>query len=132
MYKKIRFFERRKLERMLKKINKQIEENKNLEESEKLKIEKERIVDDINYVKFFPKSYKYISLLSKKDLDNEVTNKKREKMRGKIKMYLQRIQKTKEKYKNAKISQDNVDYENQIHQTHNENKLENDDFFLAD
>ena len=131
MYKKIRFFERRKLERMLKRANKQIDENKNEEDLEKLKIEKERIVDDINYVKFFPKSYKYLSLLSKKDLDNEVTNKKREKMRGKIKMYLQRIQKSKEKYKIAKISHDNVDYENQIHQTQNENKL-NDDFFISD
>ncbi len=132
MYKKIRFFERRKLERMLKKKNKEISDAKDEEETKKLNTEKEKIIDDINYVKFYPKSYKYLSLLSKKDLDNEVTNKKREKMKSKIKMYLQKIEKNKEKMKNAKIPEDAVDYENQVKQNQSQNKLENDDFFITE
>jgi hypothetical protein len=132
MYKKIRFFERRKLERMLKKKNKEISDAKDEEEIKKLNTEKEKIIDDINYVKFYPKSYKYLSLLSKKDLDNEVTNKKREKMKSKINMYLQKIEKNKEKMKNAKIPEDAVDYENQVKQNQSQNKLENDDFFITE
>jgi hypothetical protein len=55
-YKKIRFFERRKLERMLKKINKEIavEEGKEEKDEDKLvemNSKKDKIVSDINYVK---------------------------------------------------------------------------------
>jgi hypothetical protein len=55
-YKKVRFFERRKLERMLKKVNKEIseeeaKENKNDELVTQLNQKKEKIVSDINYVK---------------------------------------------------------------------------------
>lgn len=45
LYKKIRFFERRKLERILKKLNKEKEGD---EENEK---QKKKIIDDIEYVK---------------------------------------------------------------------------------
>lgn len=127
MYKKIRFFERRKLERMLKKVNKQILEA-NETDKVKLEEEKEKIVDDINYVKYYPKSYKYLSLLSKKE-DTEETKKKREKMRTKIKMYLQKIVNNKEK---IKTSDENIgDYEIPDVQT-SKSKLANDDFFIEE
>jgi hypothetical protein len=61
-----------------------------------------------------------------------VTNKKREKMKSKINMYLQKIEKNKEKMKNAKIPEDAVDYENQVKQNQSQNKLENDDFFITE
>jgi hypothetical protein len=48
-YKKIRFFERRKLERMLKKVNKEI--STQVEENLELNSKKDKIVSDINYVK---------------------------------------------------------------------------------
>lgn len=55
-YKMVKFFERRKLERMLKKINKEIKleeevDPKNPEKMTELSKKKEKIVDDINYVK---------------------------------------------------------------------------------
>ena len=54
-------------------------------------------------------------------------------MRAKIKMYLQRIQKSKEKYKKIKENGDNIDYENQASQNNLEsNKLVNDDFFIEE
>ncbi len=87
-YKKVRFIERRKLERKLNHINKNIENEKDEKKIKKLKEERENIIDDINYVKFYPKTYKYYSLFPNKDTDNEVMIKKREKMKMKIKFFL--------------------------------------------
>lgn len=88
LYKSIRFFERRKLERMLTQINKKINDNVEEKDKESLIKEKNRIVDDINYVKFFPLNYKYYSLFPKKDIDNPETIRKRKKIRNKILIYL--------------------------------------------
>ena len=88
LYKSIRFFERRKLERMLTQINKKINDNTEEKDKESLIKEKNRIVDDINYVKFFPLNYKYYSLFPKKDIDNPETIRKRKKIRNKILIYL--------------------------------------------
>ena len=87
-YKKIRFIERRKLERKLNHINKSIENEKDLKNKEKLKKEKEEIIENINYVKYYPKTYKYYALFPNKDADNETMIKKREKMKQKIKFFL--------------------------------------------
>ena len=88
-YKKVRFVERRKLERKLNQINKKIENEVNNEENKKkLEQEKNNIIDDINYVKYYPKTYKYYSLFPNKDAENEEMIKKREKMKEKIKFFL--------------------------------------------
>lgn len=87
-YKKIRFIERRKLERKLNHINKNIENETDENNKEKLKKEKEEIIDDINYVKYYPKTYKYYSLFPNNDAENEDMIKKREKMKQKIKFFL--------------------------------------------
>ncbi len=90
-YKKIRFFERRKLERMLTKAKKEIAQvQKNSEEAKLKELEekKEKIVKDINYVKFYPKTYKYYSLFPNNDKENPVTLKKIGKMRRKIEFYV--------------------------------------------
>ena len=87
-YKKVRFVERRKLERKLNHINKSIENEKDEEKLKELKREKQNIVDNINYVKYYPKTYKYYSLFPNKDSDNQDMIKKREKMKEKIKFYL--------------------------------------------
>lgn len=98
-YRKVRFFERRKLERMLTKINKEIEKfeqtESSCEDKEQYKIslkelnkKKENIIRDINYVKFYPKSYKYYALLPNKDKENAETLKKIDKMRKKIDFFV--------------------------------------------
>ena len=87
-YKKVRFFERRKLERKLKQINKSIENEKDEEKIKELKEERQNIIDNINYVKYYPKTYKYYSLFPNKDADKEEMIKKREKMKQKIKFFL--------------------------------------------
>ena len=87
-YKKVRFVERRKLERKLNHINKNIENEKDEEKLKELNEEREKIIDDINYVKFYPKTYKYYSLFPNKDTQNEKMIKKREKMKSKIKFFL--------------------------------------------
>ena len=87
-YKKVRFVERRKLERKLNHINKSIQNEKDEVKIKKLKDEKNNIIEDINYVKFYPKTYKYYSLFPNKDSQNEEMIKKREKMKQIIKFYL--------------------------------------------
>ena len=82
-YKKVRFVERRKLERKLNHINKSIENEKDEEKLKELKKDKEKIVDDINYVKYYPRTYKYYSLFPKHDSENSEMIKKRKKMKQK-------------------------------------------------
>ena len=101
-YKKVRFVERRKLERKLNHINKNIENEKDEKNKEKLKKEKEEIIEDINYVKYYPKTYKYYSLFPNKDAENEEMIKKREKMKQKIKFFLNNK-------KNKSLNKDKID-----------------------
>lgn len=121
-YKKVRFVERRKLERKLVQINKEIEKEKDNEEKLKeLNEKKEKIVDDINYIKFYPKTYKYYSLFPNKDADNEEMIKKREKMKQKIKFYLNG---KKNKERGVKEEDDGVDSEIEEDIEGDENKNE--------
>jgi hypothetical protein len=92
-YKKIRFFERRKLERMLTKIIKEIvkcqqNSENNEEQIKELISKKEKIIKDINYVKFYPKTYKYYSLFPNNDKDNPKTLERIQKMRKKIEFFV--------------------------------------------
>ena len=123
-YKKVRFVERRKLERKLNHINKSIESEKDEEKLKVLKKDKEKIVDDINYVKYYPKTYKYYSLFPNKDSDNEEMIKKREKMKQKIKFYL-----NGKKNKKHENNDENNEIEDNINEEDNENDniKENDD-----
>ena len=87
-YKKVRFVERRKLERKLNKVKKEIEAEKDEAKLKELKEQEKSIISDINYVKYYPKTYKYYSLFPNKDADKEELIAKREKMRKKIEFYL--------------------------------------------
>ena len=116
-YKKIRFIERRKLERKLNHINKNIENEKDEKNREKLKKEREEIIEDINYVKYYPKTYKYYSLFPNQDAENEDMIKKREKMKQKIKFFLNN---KKNKSSNKEIKEKDID--NNIEDKDEENK----------
>ena len=118
-YKKIRFIERRKLERKLNHINKNIENEKDEKNKEKLKKEREEIIEDINYVKYYPKTYKYYSLFPNQDAENEDMIKKREKMKQKIKFFLNN---KKNKSSNKEIKEKDID--NNIEDKDEENKIE--------
>ena len=118
-YKKIRFIERRKLERKLNHINKNIENEKDEKNKEKLKKEREEIIEDINYVKYYPKTYKYYSLFPNQDAENEDMIKKREKMKQKIKFFLNN---KKNKSSNKEIKEKDID--NKIEDKDEENKSE--------
>ena len=120
-YKKIRFIERRKLERKLNHINKNIENEKDEKNKEKLKKEKEEIIEDINYVKYYPKTYKYYSLFPNNDAENEDMIKKREKMKQKIKFFLNN-KKNKSFNKDVKEKDNN---DNDINNSKEENDAEN-------
>ena len=119
-YKKVRFVERRKLERKLKHINKSIENEKDENKKNELKKEKENIIDNINYVKYYPKTYKYYSLFPNKDADNEEIIKKREKMKQKIKFFL-----NGKKNKRNDVIDSDKESKNDLNEDENEN--ENDD-----
>ena len=130
-YKKIRFVERRKLERKLAHINKNIENEKDEEKLKKLKEEKDSIVDDINYVKFYPKTYKYYSLFPNKDAENEEMIKKREKMKQKIKFYLngKKNKKNENNNESEKEDQKEEEYksEDNLDENDNVNNMEGED-----
>lgn len=87
-YKKIKFFEETKLRRKLKSVQNKIQ---SIEEGkadpgldkEELLAEKQRIGDDLNYIKFYPMERKYIALFPAKD--DEEAQAKRESMRQNIK-----------------------------------------------
>ena len=121
-YKKIRFIERRKLERKLNHINKNIENEKDEKNKEKLKKEKEEIIEDINYVKYYPKTYKYYSLFPNKDAENEEMIKKREKMKQKIKFFL-----NNKKNKTSNINKDEKNNDKEEEEVKEGNKNENEE-----
>lgn len=86
-YKKIKFFEETKLKRKLKqtqnKIN-AIEKGEEVEEDlEELKAAKQRIFDDLEYIKYYPVDRKYVALFPA--VDDEESQVKREAMRKHIK-----------------------------------------------
>ena len=91
-YKKVRFVERRKLERKMKRVKKMLEECKEGDDEERKRLmkEEEEIEKDLNYVKFYPKTYKYYSLFPNKDKDKKEMVEKREMMRKKIEFYVNR------------------------------------------
>ena len=120
-YKKVRFVERRKLERKLNHINKSIENEKDEDKLKELKKEKQDIVDNINYVKYYPKTYKYYSLFPNKDSDNQDMVKKREKMKQKIKFYLN----GKKNKKNQKFSDSEEEEPENKEEIKNENDEDN-------
>ena len=133
-YKKVRFVERRKLERKLNHINKNIENEKDEEKLKELNEEREKIIDDINYVKFYPKTYKYYSLFPNKDAENEKMIKKREKMKLKIKFFLNGkknkgndhiIKKKKKEKKNLEESDNESEKEDENDDNDNNNKKDN-------
>ena len=120
-YKKVRFIERRKLERKLNHINKSIENEKDEKNKNKLKKEKEEIIEDINYVKYYPKTYKYYALFPNKDAENEEMIKKREKMKQKIKFFLNN---KKNKANNINNGKNEVDNDKNIDEGNNKEKEE--------
>jgi hypothetical protein len=123
-YKKVRFIERRKLERKLNHINKSIENEKDENNKIKLKKEKEEIIEDINYVKYYPKTYKYYALFPNKDAENEEMIKKREKMKQKIKFFLNN---KKNKANNINNGKNEVDNDKNIDEGNNKEKEESED-----
>lgn len=123
-YKKVRFVERRKLERKLNHINKSIENEKDEKNKNKLKKEKEEIIEDINYVKYYPKTYKYYALFPNKDAENEEMIKKREKMKQKIKFFLNN---KKNKANNINNGKNEVDNDKNIDEGNNKEKEESED-----
>ncbi|PIA18796.1 hypothetical protein COEREDRAFT_79368 [Coemansia reversa NRRL 1564] len=60
-YHMIKFFERRKVERMLKRIDKQLKQDI-AENSQKLVAEKQDLLVSLNYTIYYPNEFKYISL----------------------------------------------------------------------
>ena len=132
-YKKIRFIERRKLERKLNKLKKQIENEKNEEKLKDLKENLKNVENDINYVKYYPKTYKYYSLFPINDKDNKILIEKREKIRKKIEFFINE-KKRKRKYldKNnnndeniSESENDNVNNDDNIQENNNKNDKEN-------
>ena len=123
LYKKIRFFERKKLEKEMKRINKLIQEKGINDDILKLK---EKCQDNINYVKYFPLTFKYYSLFPKNDVNNEVTELKRTKMRNKIKIYLNT--KRNKSFREGKKDVKTYDYED----SNLKNNIKKDDFFEFD
>mmetsp|Transcript_11062 Transcript_11062/g.12658 ORF Transcript_11062/g.12658 Transcript_11062/m.12658 type:complete len:207 (-) Transcript_11062:1304-1924(-) len=63
-YHKIKFFERVKLTRRIKRIEKELAEAKDPASIEEIKSRKSELEKDLQYVLHFPKGYKYISLFS--------------------------------------------------------------------
>ena len=119
-YKKVRFVERRKLERKLNKVKKEIEAEKDEAKLKELKEQEKSIISDINYVKYYPKTYKYYSLFPNKDADKEELIAKREKMRKKIEFYLN------QKNKKHNIEEEDNDEED-ISQSQEDEEIKNEE-----
>ncbi|CAG9325794.1 unnamed protein product [Blepharisma stoltei] len=88
-YKTIRFFEQKKVGRKLKKINKEIEEQG---ENEDLLQQKRSLMDDLNYIKYYPINKKYVSLFAE---SSENSEKERIIMRKHINKIIEKKQKKK-------------------------------------
>ena len=128
-YKKVRFVERRKLERKMKRVKKMLEEcnGKDDEERKRLVKEEEEIEKDLNYVKFYPKTYKYYSLFPNKDKDKKEMVEKREMMRKKIEFYVNRKMKKKGGNDNNdnEVVDSDVDVEDEVDNMSDDNEVNN-------
>jgi len=88
-YRKIKFFEKRKIIRKLTQAEtklKKLQQGEDIGESlEDVETYKQLVKDDLNYVNFYPKGEKYISLFPNKEKDDEKAIAKREEMRATVK-----------------------------------------------
>ncbi|XP_076953871.1 uncharacterized protein LOC143628085 [Bidens hawaiensis] len=80
---KIKFFERRKVERRIRRLEKQQRASSGLAQEAELAEQLSKLKEDLEYISFFPKTEKYVSLFKK--VDNTDTNDKRDSLRTQIK-----------------------------------------------
>ncbi|KAL5542101.1 hypothetical protein UlMin_009811 [Ulmus minor] len=83
---KIKFFERRKIERRIRRLEKLQRTSSGQAEDAKIAKQLSELKEDLEYVRFFPKTEKYVSLFSGGD-DTEIVDK-RNKLREQIKANL--------------------------------------------
>ncbi|KAJ0982421.1 hypothetical protein J5N97_010676 [Dioscorea zingiberensis] len=83
---KIKFFERRKIERMIRRLEKQHRSSSDHVLEAKIYDQLSKLKEDLEYVRFFPKSEKYVSLFVGRDKPDIV--EKRDKLRKQIKANL--------------------------------------------
>ncbi|KAH7661385.1 rRNA-processing protein Efg1 protein [Dioscorea alata] len=83
---KIKFFERRKIERMIRRLEKQHRSSSDHTLEAKISDQLSKLREDLEYVRFFPKSEKYVSLFVGGDKPDIVD--KRDKLRKQIKANL--------------------------------------------
>lgn len=88
-YKSIKFFERKKVERKLKKLIQRIQTE---EETQELLEEKAKLMDDLNYIKHYPLNKKYVSLFAE---NSENSAESREMMRQQVKSIIRKKQEKK-------------------------------------
>lgn len=84
--KKIKFFERRKIERQIRRLEKQQRTSSGQAHETQIAEQLARLREDLEYVRFFPKTEKYISLFTGRD--DEGTVEKRNEFRKRIKANL--------------------------------------------
>lgn len=80
---KIKFFERRKIERMIRRLEKQLRTTSDHATEAQISSQLSKLKEDLEYVRFFPKNQKYVSLFS--GGENSDTIEKRDKWRKQIK-----------------------------------------------
>lgn len=81
--KKIKFFERRRAERMIRRLEKQLRVSSDNESVERVSAQLAKFKEDLEYIRFFPKTQKYVSLFF--GGDNPKIIDKRNKLRKQIK-----------------------------------------------
>lgn len=72
---KIKFFERRKIERRIRRVEKQQRTSSGQAQETELAVQLSKLKEDLEYVKFFPKTEKYVSLFMGGD-DGEIVEKR--------------------------------------------------------
>ncbi|KAL7599203.1 hypothetical protein Lser_V15G23089 [Lactuca serriola] len=82
-YRKIKFFERRKVERRIRRLEKQQRAASGQAQEADLADQLSKLKEDLEYIRFFPKAEKYVSLFKKGD--NTETVNKRNALRTQIK-----------------------------------------------
>nr|CAD1819837.1 unnamed protein product [Ananas comosus var. bracteatus] len=80
---KIKFFERRKIERMIRRLEKQQRSSSDHVEEGRISDQLSKLREDLEYVRFFPKTEKYVPLFA--GGDNPTIMEKRNKLRKQIK-----------------------------------------------
>ncbi|XP_076895246.1 uncharacterized protein LOC143547801 [Bidens hawaiensis] len=80
---KIMFFERRKVERRIRRLEKQQRASSGQAQEAELAEQLFKLKEDLEYIRFFPKTEKYVSLFKK--VDNTDTDDKRNSLRTQIK-----------------------------------------------